>query len=59
MIGSARSEKADVSLFNELVQLPRGVKPRTRVDDARGGVLELIDVFFSAICELYQGKLRW
>jgi hypothetical protein len=53
MIGSARSEKADVSLFNELVQLPRGVMPRTRVDDARGGVLELIDAFFSAICELY------
>jgi hypothetical protein len=53
MIGSARSEKADVSLFNELVQLPRGVMPRTRVDDARGGVLKLIDVFFSAICELY------
>ena len=58
LIGGARSEKADISLFNELVQLLGGVKPRTQIDDALGGVLELIDGFLSANCEFCEGKLR-
>jgi hypothetical protein len=58
LIGGARSEKADISLFNELVQLPRGVKPRIQIDDALDGVLKLMDGFLSADCEFCEGKLR-
>jgi hypothetical protein len=51
LIGGTRSEKADISLFNELIQLLRGVKPRAQIDDTLGGVLKLIDSFLSADCE--------
>jgi hypothetical protein len=57
LIGGARSEKADISLFNELVQLLRGVKPGAQTDDTVDGVLKLIDSIFSADCEFCEGKL--
>jgi len=58
MIGSARSEKADVSLLNDLVQFPGGVqKGGTPIDDALGRVLKLIDMFLSTVCEFYEGKV--
>ena len=58
LIVGARSEKADISLFNELVQLPRGVKLRIQIDDALDGILKLIGGFLSADCEFCEIKLR-
>jgi hypothetical protein len=60
MIGSARSEKADVSMFDDLIQLLGGVNDGTPIDDALGRVLKLIDMFLSTVCEFCQGKVtRW
>jgi hypothetical protein len=60
MIGSARSEKADVSMFDDLVQLPGGVTKGggTPIDDALGRVLNLVDMFLSTVCEFCEGNVR-
>jgi hypothetical protein len=61
MIGSARSEKADVSMFDDLVQLLGGVTKGggTPIDDALGRVLKLVDMLLSTVCEFCRGKSCW
>jgi hypothetical protein len=59
MIGGARSEKADVSLSDDIVELLGGVqKGGTPIDDALGSLLELIDMILSTVCEFYKGCVR-
>lgn len=55
-IGTARREEADVSPFDELVELPRRVGSGAHIDDAFGSALKLMDMLLSTVCKFYREK---
>jgi hypothetical protein len=57
-IGTARREEADVSPFDELVELPRRVRSGTHINDALGGALQFMDMLLSTDCKFCGWKLR-